>query len=214
MPMVIKRVIDKRTLTKFFSILGWVVISVTLLFSFVSVIDRISGFNFSFFGYRASIISSGSMSYVDDSNYDRLGENVDPLDIGDIVFSKEYANFEEIEVGDVVVYSNYKSLVCHRVVQKIEKEDGYFVITQGDANATTDGLVSYSSVKGKVVGVIPKIGYVSLYLQSTYGIIGICSVLFIIFVSLLILEILKSREKKVVLETKEEVKQDEIKKDN
>ena len=74
--------------------------------------------------------------------------------------------------------------------------------------------VSFDSVKGKVVSVIPKIGYISLYLQSTYGIIGICSVLFIVFVSLFILEILKNKEKKVVLEIEEEDKKDEVKKDN
>lgn len=212
--MVIKNIAKNKVLRVILSTIGWIFVSLLLLFSLISMIDRLSGFNVSFFGYRASVISSESMSFVHELNKDRIDEDVKLLNVGDIVFSQEYKQFDDIVIGDVVVYNNYKSLVCHRVVDKVIKEEKYYVITQGDANATTDGLVSFDSVKGKVVSVIPKIGYISLYLQSTYGIIGICSVLFIVFVSLFILEILKNKEKKVVLEIKEEDKKDEVKKDN
>lgn len=168
----------------------------------------------SIFGYRYSVIASNSMSYVNKVNEERLEGYKNQLQKGDIIFIEEYKSYEDIKVNDVVTYLNGTILVCHRVVEKVENEGKQCIITQGDANTNIDGFIEFSLVKGKVVSVIPKIGYISLYLQSTYGIIGICSVLFIVFASLFILEILKNKEKKVVLEIKEEDKKDEVKKDN
>lgn len=206
--------INKKIFAKIFSWISWVILALFLLCSAINFIDSKTGYNMSIFGYRYSVIASDSMSYVNKVNAERLEGYKNQLQKGDIIFIEEYKSYEDIKVNDVVTYLNGTILVCHRVVEKVENEGKQSIITQGDANTNIDGFIDFSLVKGKVVSVIPKIGYISLYLQSTYGIIGICSVLFIVFVSLFILEILKNKEKKVVLEIKEEDKKDEVKKDN
>ena len=69
------------------------------------------------------------------------------------------AEFEEIEIGDVITYvlNGSGTLVTHRVIA-INTEDKTFT-TKGDANSTADtGAVLYENVVGKVVAGIPKIG--------------------------------------------------------
>ena len=166
--------INRKNITKITSWIGWALFALILLCSTVSFVDSHTGYNVSFFGFRSSVISTGSMSKVHESNKERLDGFNDQLQVGDIIFTEEYKSYEEIKENDIITYFNGVVLICHRVVDKVIKEEKYYVITQGDANATTDGLVSFDSVKGKVVSVLPKIGYISLYLQSTYGIIGIC----------------------------------------
>ena len=85
---------------------------------------------------------------------------------GDLIIVKG-VDPKEIKVGDVIVYYNplTRMPIVHRVVDIWELEDGRRFITKGDNNAHTDqesGIappVHESWVKGRVVLVIPKLGY-------------------------------------------------------
>lgn len=85
---------------------------------------------------------------------------------GDLIIVKG-VDTQKIKIGDVIVYYNPRTRmpIVHRVVDIWEMEDGRRFITKGDNNAHTDqesGIappVHESWVKGKVVVVIPKLGY-------------------------------------------------------
>ncbi len=72
--------------------------------------------------------------------------------VGSISIVKRFKQ-EDIEVGDIIMFSNkYNENIVHRVIE-IEKYKGQSLfVTKGDANMEPDGvLVDSSSYIGKVV---------------------------------------------------------------
>lgn len=81
----------------------------------------------------------------------------------------------DLKVGDIVTYKSedphfYGIMITHRIVG-ITNEDGVTkYVTKGDNNATNDRLaVRKDQIYGKVVMVIPKIGYIQTFLATSYG---------------------------------------------
>ncbi|MGN0536561.1 MAG: signal peptidase I [Acutalibacteraceae bacterium] len=73
-------------------------------------------------------------------------------------------------VGDVVTYlSKNGSLVTHRIIAI----DGKNVTTQGDANNVADPAFDVDCIKGKVIAVIPKVGFVLSILQNPLFILAV-----------------------------------------
>ena len=72
-----------------FNIVFWTIFAFILIFQVTTMIDKFSGYNLSFFGYRASVISSSSMSVVHESNKDRLEGLHDQYQKGDIVITQD-----------------------------------------------------------------------------------------------------------------------------
>ncbi len=97
------------------------------------------------FGYGASVILSGSMEPT--------------LSVDDLAILKEV---DEISVGDIVVFEDKSSLVIHRVVAVSDE----VIVTQGDANNTTDEPIAASDVKAKLIGKIPFIGKIVRILKQ------------------------------------------------
>lgn len=180
---------------KIWSIIGWVVFVILVLFILIKVVDRFTDYTLSFMPVRSCVVSSGSMSKVDDSNKERLQGYNDQLQKGDLIYYSSYKNYDDIQINDVVVYYNGVTLVTHRVVEKVVKDNVDYVITQGDANNVFDGLIPYSWLRGKVVSKIPYIGYVTLYLVSPYGLLAISSVVLIVIVWAIVNELLKDKNK-------------------
>lgn len=178
----------------FFGTIGTIVLIILALFAISNIVDQITHYNASFFGLRSSVVISESMGSVNEVNTDKNYTDKGALHRGDLVFTFEYKDFEDVKIGDIITYYNGNSLVCHRVVDKVIRDDKDYVITMGDANNTNDGLIPFSEVKGKMIFYIPKIGYVSLYLKSNYGLLAISLIIFIIVVSLIINEIIKHKE--------------------
>jgi len=97
-----------------------------------------------------------------------------------------FNNGEELEItaaGDIVIYHGYVynwaagsqsfEPIIHRVVAIIEAEDGLFVLTKGDSrfNSFIDqetgiapSAVPVRELEGRLVAIIPKLGYVKLIL--------------------------------------------------
>ena len=173
----------------------------------IAIIDQNKGYSIPFIQNRVNVITTGSMSTVDKSNEERLKDFDERIYRGDLIFTTKIKSFDDIKINDVITYYNGVTLVCHRVVDKVVKEDSSsYVITQGDANNTIDGLIPYSWVRGKVINVVHYLGYVTLYIQSPYGIFAISFIALVIIVSLLINEILKSKETDEVEVDKEKYK--------
>jgi len=75
----------------------------------------------------------------------------------------------EIRVGDVIVYYSPQlgATITHRVVEIIPHNHSYLFVTKGDANPHPDPQpVTAEFVKGRVIHVIPKIGYLALLWHS------------------------------------------------
>lgn len=203
----------------FLIVLKWIIYVLIILFVVISLwlmIDRISGYNFSFFGLRSSVISSDSMSEVNVRHEDRdyLLENEERLYKNDLIFTYDASSIEDLEVYDIVTYvDSNNNLICHRIVQ-IDIEENK-IWTQGDANNARDGVIEFEDIKGVYIGKISSLGAVTLYLQSPYGLFGISIAFLFIFGAAIILEIDKNKKElqKENVNAIEENKNNEIKED-
>ncbi|MBO8461430.1 MAG: S24/S26 family peptidase [Firmicutes bacterium] len=182
----------------FLIVLKWIVYVLIILLIVISLwlmIDRISGYNFSFFGLRSSVISSDSMSEVNVRHEykDYLLDNEERLYKNDLIFTYDAKSIEDLEVFDIVTYLNSdNTLICHRIVQI--DVDANKIWTQGDANNARDGVIEFEDIKGVYIGKISGIGAASLYLQSPYGLFGISIAFLFIFGAAIILEIDKNKK--------------------
>lgn len=100
-----------------------------------------------FFGYGRAVVVTGSMEPA--------------IHVGDMIIIHEK---DDYEVGDIILYEA-KSFVTHRIVAVTENG----VITQGDANNVDDGEILREQIVGKVVLIIPKIGYAANFLKTPFG---------------------------------------------
>lgn len=188
----------KKKKNKFLIVLKWVIYVLIILLVIISLwlmIDRISGYNFSFFGLRSSVISSDSMSEVNERHEDRdyLLENEKRLYKNDLIFTYDASSIEDLEVYDIVTYvDSNNNLICHRIVQ-IDIEENK-IWTQGDTNNARDGVIEFEDIKGVYIGKISSLGAVTLYLQSPYGLFGISIAFLFIFGAAIILEIDKNKK--------------------
>jgi signal peptidase len=100
---------------------------------------------------------------------------------GDLIVSKGVP-IETLEVGDVIVYRNpiRKIDVVHRIVDKEERGHHVYFYTKGDNNDTnprTDQETGIAPpimdewIEGKVVLVIPKVGWFKVMLTDILGVI-------------------------------------------
>lgn len=117
-------------------------------------------------------VSSGSMYHHDNSwkNF-YLNENYDPsefpfqngLQEGDLVLVEGVNSYEDIEIGDVIIWQKGQSKrIIHRVIEIDENSD--YIVTHGDnnpPNAVETGI-RLEDVIGKAVYSVPYLGYPSL----------------------------------------------------
>ena len=75
---------------------------------------------------------------------------------GDIVFVNTNIDFEDVEIGDVIIFKYEDMNIIHRVIEA----DGQKLKTKGDANKDDDGfVVTAENFVGKALFHIDKIGY-------------------------------------------------------
>lgn len=98
------------------------------------------------------------------------------INVLDVIITTRVSDPSKIKVGDVITFNStdYRSsgvTVTHRV-KKIEKtSDGkYLFTTKGDANNTEDATRQpFSSIYGKVLLRLPKLGYIQYILSTVLG---------------------------------------------
>jgi len=119
---------------------------------------------------------------------------------GDLILVQGISNFSDVKAdlqpyGDIIIFhrpSQYgaESLIVHRAVQKYQGADGlWYFRTQGDA-APPQGVlhpdpwtVPQTLVVGKLVGKVPWVGYIPLYIREPLGIMLIVVLFFIIILA-------------------------------
>lgn len=103
------------------------------------------------------VVSSGSM--------------VPDLEVYDVLIIDGNIPFEEVEVGDIIVFnrpSGHDRVIVHRVAAIID-EDPFTIRTKGDANPAsipgTDFPITEEEYIGSVWHVIPDVGYITRIMQ-------------------------------------------------
>jgi len=106
--------------------------------------------------YQPMVITSGSMK--------------PDLYPGDLIISRKVKP-EYIEVGDIITYRVKGSTpITHRVTAVMKREGERMFRTKGDANVAEDPQwVEPEQVIGRLVCIIPKLGYVSQYIKTKRG---------------------------------------------
>lgn len=156
-----------------YKMLGIIIVNIfilSLIISYLlSTIKVIKGQQFlpTVFNLTGVIVDSGSMSPY--------------AEVGDYLIVKKISA-QKIKVDDVITFVSKNTLITHRV-KKIVNEDGNIkILTQGDFNNILDDeFLDVSSVVGKSIVVIPKLGIIINYISSKIGLtIGIIIILLIL----------------------------------
>ncbi|MHA1638461.1 MAG: signal peptidase I [Candidatus Thorarchaeota archaeon] len=106
---------------------------------------------------------------------------------GDLLIIQARAQ-EDILLRDIVVYQDTvyhpEGPIVHRIVMIEEINDVTYYTTRGDNNSGNDpGVRTYEEIIGVVVGTIPWVGNISLFLRTPAGI----GVMALIFIAILVL---------------------------
>ncbi len=123
------------------------------------------------FKYGLYIVKSGSMA--------------PQILAGSVIINKRVTDYQ---VGDVVTFSRRSQLITHKIMKVVEENKVIQYQTKGQANNSPDvALVWKESVLGKVILVIPVIGYLLIFAKSFVGMI----LLGILLVGMVFREIVK-----------------------
>ena len=116
------------------------------------------------------------------------GSMIPALQVYDIIVIQGHQPFEEVQVGDIIVFdrpSDHNRVIVHRV-ESILSEDPLTVRTQGDANPSfirgTDYPITEEEYIGKVAYIIPQVGYITQILKPPMNYIIIAIVIGIMII--------------------------------
>jgi signal peptidase len=108
-------------------------------------------FNAGLFEVRPTLVSGVSMEPA--------------LRAGDIAITRDVPA-DEIRPGDIIRFQSEGKYVLHRVIEVEDGADSPIFLTQGDANNVTDPPVFAEELSGKVVLVVPKIGWLGIWVRQ------------------------------------------------
>lgn len=139
------------------------------------------------------------------------GSMIPTLNVGDLIAVQGITNFSDVRAGfwkspdegNIIVFhrppqGGSDELIVHRAVSKTLGTDGlWYFRTQGDNNAYPDGwTVPQTLIVGKVVGKVPYLGYLPLYIRSPTGILLIVLLMVIIILAEYIPSVGKKQQQK------------------
>jgi len=109
-------------------------------------------FSFGYLGVTPTVVSSGSMSPA--------------LEVGDIVVVQKI-DTTSVKPGDIIQFYKENTTILHRVIQIDTIQGNYQFITKGDANKDADiSSVPATNILGKSVFIIPKLGWIQLFIKN------------------------------------------------
>lgn len=166
---ITKKLNRKKIIKNIFKAIIYPIIILVLICNIILLVQKIITPDkiATIFGYKAFVISSGSMEPT--------------LNIGDIVIIKETKQ-EQISKGNIITFRKDGYNITHRINDIIEKDGEKYYQTKGDKNTTNDAdLVKYEEIEGVYVFKIDKIGSIITYAQNTTTIIIIICVIYLIY---------------------------------
>ena len=115
------------------------------------------------------VVSSGSMIPV--------------LNIGDILLVKDGNTFDNLKIGDIIVFNRPEGgdrVIVHRIIDMTDRFGEKIIVTKGDANEGlipgTDFPIREKDYIGTVAYVVPKVGLVLKYLNPPVNYIIIAGI--------------------------------------
>jgi len=134
------------------------------------------------------------------------GSMIPTLNVGDIIIvhgapaSEIYAAPKtDNPAGDIIVFKGKvigrpDELIVHRAINKTFKDGVFYFITHGDHNplGSNEGPFPDSALIGKVVGVVPWIGNVPLFIRTPQGMV----LIILLFLLILLIEYIPVLTKK------------------
>jgi len=122
-----------------------------LVTSLVSI--SIIWFSVGIFPVYPSVVATGSM---------------EPLIMpGDVVLVDKLKPGETLKTGEIIQFRRDTILISHRIIEITKEEKSLGYRTKGDNNSGADSqIVKPEDVKGRIIKVIPKIGWPTLFLKS------------------------------------------------
>lgn len=151
------------------------------------------------------------------SLYTIISPSMEPnINVYDVVITRRVKP-EEVKEGDVITFISSSTLgegltITHRVKSVIKTEGDIKFRTQGDNNPIPDSaLVTSNNLLGKVVFIIPFLGYIQFMLQSKSGWLFFLLIPAIIVVIYDVVKVIKlSNVKQRLNETLKEEEKDEV----
>ena len=99
------------------------------------------------------------------------GSMIPVLEVYDVLIVSGHVPFDELEVGDIIVFdrpSDHNRVIVHRVASILD-EDPRTIRTKGDANPAsipgTDFPITEEEYIGKVAYTLPQVGYITQLLK-------------------------------------------------
>ena len=127
------------------------------------------------------------------------GSMIPVLQVYDVIIIQGHVPFEEIEIGNIIVFnrpSDHDRVIVHRVIS-ITDDNPKTIRTQGDANNAsipgTDFPITEEEYIGKVEYTLPQVGYVTQLLKPPRNYIII-----VIVVGVMIIKQMMQKKKKDV----------------
>ena len=146
------------------------------------------------------------------------GSMIPTLDVGDLILVQGFSNACEVNAasypeGDIIVFHKpglENELIVHRAVSKVENDDTCYFETKGDHNSiadkwsgpeTWDNKISERLLVGKVVGKVPWLGHIPLFMRTPSGIL----IIVLLFIVLIIVDFIfpQKRDEKTTSQEEE-----------
>lgn len=86
---------------------------------------------------------------------------------GDVILVKKVTNINNLKVNDVIQFKRDNIYISHRIIEIVDEKGAKKYRTKGDSNSRPDGeLVEPKQIKGKIIEVVPKVGWPTLLFKS------------------------------------------------
>lgn len=131
------------------------------------------------------------------------GSMVPTLNVGDLIVVQGGLTVNDVkaeyEVGDIIVFrkpENPDELIVHRAVEKVNSSSSLYIRTKGDHNTSTDPWRIYDShLVGKVVGALPYVGHIPLFVHTQQGTLIIVILIAVLIIFEFALPFIKNQRK-------------------
>ena len=118
----------------------------------------------SLFGKKAFVIISGSM--------------IPEIQIGDVVIINDT---NDVKVGDIIAFRRDSTVIVHRIVKEMNVNGQTMYQTKGDNNNVEDKeLVTVPTIEGLLIGKIPFIGKILMWLYNNLSIVIVVIIIILI----------------------------------
>ena len=137
----------KSFLKLIYNISSWIFLGIVLLLAVFTIASNTSLLG----GYKSFMVLSGSMEPA--------------ILIGDIIITHRQDQY--IKNDTVTFYGEENRVVTHRIVSASQEKNQTKFITKGDANRSEDDAsIFQEAIIGKVIFIIPKLGYLVNFSRS------------------------------------------------